>query len=192
MPDEAPASGRGHIGAEIYDQVEQMLANEKITRTEAFNRLSEQTGRRPGTVAANYYRIARQRGVKLQKRRRRGATDRRRLRGSTNRAEQSADRGPEQAAEQQDADDADHHGDDAARRAVVRRARVELLAQNGARQGLLVRTLKWGNRDYPLLLRLNRAGLRALDVGKAYRLRVQVTDRKGNRAQTIERRIFIR
>jgi hypothetical protein len=43
-----------------------------------------------------------------------------------------------------------------------------------------------------LLLRLNRAGLRALDVGRLYRLRVQVTDRKGNRAQTIERRIFIR
>ena len=73
MPDEAPATGRGHIGAEIYDQVEQMLANEKITRTEAFNRLSEQTGRRAGTVAANYYRVARQRGAKLAPRRRRTA-----------------------------------------------------------------------------------------------------------------------
>jgi hypothetical protein len=72
------------------------------------------------------------------------------------------------------------------------RARVELLAQDGARHALLVRTLKWGNRDYPLMLRLNRAGLRALDVGNLYRLRVQVTDRKGNRAQTIERRILIR
>jgi hypothetical protein len=72
------------------------------------------------------------------------------------------------------------------------RARVELLAQNGSRHALLLRRLKWGNRDYPLLLRLNRAGLRALDVGRLYRLRVQVTDRKGNRAQTIERRIFIR
>ena len=72
------------------------------------------------------------------------------------------------------------------------RARVELLAQSGARHGLLVRTLEWGNRDYPLTLRLNRAGLRALDVGKAYRLRVRVTDYAGNRAATIERRIFIR
>jgi hypothetical protein len=72
------------------------------------------------------------------------------------------------------------------------RARVELIAQNGARHGLLVRKLKWGNRDYPLMLRLNRAGLRALDVGKLYRLRVQVTDYAGNRAQTIERRIAIR
>jgi hypothetical protein len=72
------------------------------------------------------------------------------------------------------------------------RARVELLAQSGARHGLLARTLKWGNRPYPLMLKLNRAGLRALDVGKAYRLRVQVTDRQGNRAQPIERSIIIR
>jgi hypothetical protein len=71
------------------------------------------------------------------------------------------------------------------------RARVELLAQNGARHALLTRTLKWGNRDYPLMLRLNRAGLRALDVGKAYRLRARVTDRHGN-LSTIERRILIR
>jgi hypothetical protein len=71
------------------------------------------------------------------------------------------------------------------------RARVELLAQNGARHGRLTRTLKWANRDYPLMLRLNRAGRRALDVGKAYTLRVRVTDKAGNRAQTIERRLVI-
>jgi hypothetical protein len=71
------------------------------------------------------------------------------------------------------------------------RARVELIAQNNARHGLLARTLKWGNRPYPLMVRLNRAGLHALDVGKLDRLRVQVTDRNGNRS-TVERRIFIR
>src|SRR6476620_4677650 len=70
MSEEAPDTGRGHIGAEIYDQVEQMLAQEKMTRTEAFKRLSDQTGRRPGTVAANYYRVARQRGADLAPRRR--------------------------------------------------------------------------------------------------------------------------
>jgi hypothetical protein len=72
------------------------------------------------------------------------------------------------------------------------RARVELIAQNGARHGLLARTLKWDNRDYPLMVRLNRAGLRVLDVGRLYRLRVWVTDYAGNRARPIERRIFIR
>jgi hypothetical protein len=71
------------------------------------------------------------------------------------------------------------------------RARVELIAQNGARHGLLARALKWGGRAYPLTLRLNRAGLRALDVGKLYRLRVRVTDRHGN-PRTIERPILIR
>jgi hypothetical protein len=72
------------------------------------------------------------------------------------------------------------------------RARVELLAQNGARHALLTRTLRWGNRDYPITLRLNRAGLHALGIGKLYRLRVQVTDHAGNRAQPVERRILIR
>jgi hypothetical protein len=72
------------------------------------------------------------------------------------------------------------------------RARVELLAQNGARHGLLTRTLKWGGRAYPLTLRLSRAGLRDLDVGRLYTLRVQITDYAGNRAQPVERRVLIR
>jgi hypothetical protein len=41
-------------------------------------------------------------------------------------------------------------------------------------------------------VRLNRAGLRVLDVGRLYRLRVRVTDYAGNRARPIERRTFIR
>ena len=61
MSDE-PA-GRGRIGVEIFEEVEKIVAAEGITRSEAFQRLSEQTGRRAGTVAANYYRIARQRGA---------------------------------------------------------------------------------------------------------------------------------
>jgi len=81
MSEDAPETGRGRVGAEIYDQVEQMLAQEKMTRTEAFKRLSEQTGRRPGTVAANYYRVARQRGADLAPRRRGGGRGRGRARG---------------------------------------------------------------------------------------------------------------
>lgn len=61
MSDE-PA-GRGRIGVEIFEEVEKIVAADGITRSEAFQRLSEQTGRRAGTVAANYYRIARQRGA---------------------------------------------------------------------------------------------------------------------------------
>ncbi len=63
---------RGGIGAQIFDQVEKLVANQQIGRTEAFRRLAAKTGRQQGTVAANYYRVARQRGAKLAPRRRRG------------------------------------------------------------------------------------------------------------------------
>jgi len=63
---------RGSIGAEIFDQVEKLVAEQQVGRTEAFRRLAAKTGRQQGTVAANYYRIARQRGAKLAPRRRRG------------------------------------------------------------------------------------------------------------------------
>ena len=72
MVDGEAREGRGRIGAEIFEQVEKMISEEKLTRTEAFQRLSDATGRRPGTVAANYYRVARQRGAALQPRVRRG------------------------------------------------------------------------------------------------------------------------
>lgn len=69
---DANEAGRGRIGAQIFDQVEKLVAAEKITRSEAFKRISDQTGRREGTVSANYYRIARQQGATLQPRGRRG------------------------------------------------------------------------------------------------------------------------
>lgn len=62
----------GRVGNEIFEQVQSLIADQKTTRTGAFKRIAEKTGRNEGTVAANYYRVARQRGVKLQKRRRRG------------------------------------------------------------------------------------------------------------------------
>jgi hypothetical protein len=51
----------GEVGEQIYEQVEN-LVGEGMTRTEAFSRISEESGRRSGTVAANYYRVARKRG----------------------------------------------------------------------------------------------------------------------------------
>ena len=64
---------RGSVGNEIFDQVEKLMAEEGLSRTNAFQRLSEMTGRRAGTVAANYYRVARQRGASLQPRAPRGS-----------------------------------------------------------------------------------------------------------------------
>jgi hypothetical protein len=62
---------RGQVGPEIFAQIDKMVAAEKIGRTEAFRRLAKQSGRQPGTVAANYYRVARRKGAKLAPRRRR-------------------------------------------------------------------------------------------------------------------------
>lgn len=70
---EGGAEQRGNIGNEIFEQVEKLIREENLSRTNAFQRLSEMTGRRAGTVAANYYRVARQRGATLQPRGRRAA-----------------------------------------------------------------------------------------------------------------------
>ncbi|MGE0026408.1 MAG: hypothetical protein AB7O78_07750 [Thermoleophilia bacterium] len=70
---ETTSSERGSVGNEIFDQVEKLMADEGLSRTQAFQRLSEMTGRRAGTVAANYYRVARQRGAALQPRAPRGS-----------------------------------------------------------------------------------------------------------------------
>lgn len=72
------ATPRGRIGVEIFERVEELINSEGLTRTKAFERISEETGRRAGTVAANYYRVARQRGAALQPRTPRGG---RRARG---------------------------------------------------------------------------------------------------------------
>lgn len=75
-------TGRGRIGHEIFDQVERYVNDEGLSRTQAFQRISEETGRRAGTVAANYYRVARQRGAELQPRAPRRSGGRRRSSGA--------------------------------------------------------------------------------------------------------------
>src|SRR3954452_10103876 len=59
----------GEVGEQIFEQVEKLVAG-GMNRTEAFAKISEESGRRAGTVAANYYRVARQRaGGSLRPRR---------------------------------------------------------------------------------------------------------------------------
>ena len=55
----AEEGGRGSVGNEIFERVEQLVNNENMRRTDAFKQISSETGRREGTVAANYYRVAR-------------------------------------------------------------------------------------------------------------------------------------
>ena len=76
VDDEQSGGTRGNIGNEIFEQVEKIISDEGLSRTQAFQRLSELTGRRAGTVAANYYRVARQRGATLAPRAPRGSKQR--------------------------------------------------------------------------------------------------------------------
>jgi hypothetical protein len=60
----------GVIGEQIFQQVEK-LEKGGMSRTDAFKKISADSGRREGTVAANYYRVARKRaGGSLRPRRR--------------------------------------------------------------------------------------------------------------------------
>jgi hypothetical protein len=65
---------RGKVGEEIFKQVEKMVAAEKISRSAAFDRIASKTGRNKGTVAVNYYRVARKRGAVGKRRGRRTTT----------------------------------------------------------------------------------------------------------------------
>ena len=100
MSDEQTNGRRGSVGNEIFDQVEALMSQEGLTRTQAFQRLSETSGRRAGTVAANYYRVARKRGAALQPRKPRaprgGGTGRRGpRRGGSSNAEAALSRASE-------------------------------------------------------------------------------------------------
>jgi hypothetical protein len=59
----------GVIGEQIFAQVEKLVKG-GMSRTDAFKKISADSGRREGTVAANYYRVARKRaGGSLRPRR---------------------------------------------------------------------------------------------------------------------------
>jgi hypothetical protein len=79
----------GVIGEQIFEQVEKLVKG-GMSRTDAFKKISGDSGRREGTVAANYYRVARKRaGGSLRPRRRGGrrpAAATTRTRRSTNTA----------------------------------------------------------------------------------------------------------
>jgi hypothetical protein len=63
---------RGGVGEQIFREVEQLTSDGRTTRLAAFRAIADRTGRKVGTVTANYYRIARKRGVPLRARKGRG------------------------------------------------------------------------------------------------------------------------
>jgi hypothetical protein len=63
----------GSVGRETFEQVEALLKQGK-NKSEAFKQIADDTGKNSGTVAANYYRVARASGgVKPRKRRAKAA-----------------------------------------------------------------------------------------------------------------------
>jgi hypothetical protein len=77
----------GVIGEQIFEQVEKLVKG-GMSRTDAFKKISADSGRREGTVAANYYRVARKRaGGSLRPRRRSAA---RRTAGTSTRTRRTA------------------------------------------------------------------------------------------------------
>src|SRR4029078_3500140 len=77
----------GVIGEQIFQQVEKIEKGD-MSRTDACKKISADSGRREGTVAANYYRVARKRaGGSLRPRRRSGA---RRAAGTSTRTRRTA------------------------------------------------------------------------------------------------------
>jgi hypothetical protein len=64
----------GSVGKETFEQVEALLKQGK-SKTEAFAQIASDSGKNPGTVAANYYRVARANGsMKPRRGRRKAAT----------------------------------------------------------------------------------------------------------------------
>jgi hypothetical protein len=64
------------IGPEIYERVNALVGEGK-SRTEAFAQVGQERNSRPGTVAANYYRVARAQGQTSGRRRGTGTRARR-------------------------------------------------------------------------------------------------------------------
>ena len=62
----------GGIGEQIFAEVEQLTADGKMKRLAAFNEIAAKTGGQVGTISANYYRVARTKGVPMQPRQRGG------------------------------------------------------------------------------------------------------------------------
>ncbi|MCW0193385.1 MAG: hypothetical protein OJJ55_19050 [Rhodococcus sp.] len=58
----SPSEEHGNIGEAIYAEVEALTKGGKITRSQAFDEIATRSGRKVGTVSANYYRVARAKG----------------------------------------------------------------------------------------------------------------------------------
>lgn len=59
---------RGQVGQQTYEQVRKLVAEKKLPVGQAFAEVAKATGRKAGTVAVTYYRIARRQGAPVGRR----------------------------------------------------------------------------------------------------------------------------
>ena len=76
VEDDDATTRRGEVGRQTYERVRALLDG-GMSRSEAFAQVGEETGRKPGTVATAFYRIAREQpdggGVRQRPRKGKGA-----------------------------------------------------------------------------------------------------------------------
>lgn len=59
---------RGQVGQQTYEQVRKLVTEKKLPVGKAFAEVAKATGRKAGTVAVTYYRIARRQGGPVARR----------------------------------------------------------------------------------------------------------------------------
>ena len=82
----------GSIGRDTFERVDALLRQGK-NKTEAFKQIGDDTGKKSGTVAANYYRVARASGVVKSRKRRATTAPATAMRGRRQKATPNVGRG---------------------------------------------------------------------------------------------------
>lgn len=98
------------IGPEIFERVNALVAEGK-SRTEAFAQVGQERNSRPGTVAANYYRVARSQGQTGGRRSSASARTRRRTADTTRSSSSSTRRARGSASSRRSGGSANGDGD---------------------------------------------------------------------------------
>ena len=96
------SSRRGSIGRATFEAINTMTADGKLTKQAAFTAFGERTNTKPGTVSANYYRVARAEAPAKTAKRRPAAAKKATASAATSRRQQRRPR-PDQAGTDLDA-----------------------------------------------------------------------------------------
>lgn len=68
-PAKTPRAGHGQVGQQTYEHVRKLVAEKGLAVGKAFEEVAKATGRKAGTIAVTYYRLARKQLAPVGKRR---------------------------------------------------------------------------------------------------------------------------